>query len=139
MGRMGKVANGITPLIKGVCLAFGIQDVVGQQRNRTRAHSTNFTAVWNAFLNVSNPEQTCEDRGQRMVTAFPEVDNCSYHLPRGYAHDKRVQALEILKKHMKEYEAVENFNQYDMTEAQRKALPEWLTEEPNEFWTGGLP
>jgi len=139
--RMGKEVNAIPPLIKGVCLAFGVQDVYGLFARRNGNHWTQMKAVWNAFLNVSNAQMTCEDRGQRVVTAFPEVTNCSYHLPRGYTHDKRAEATKILDNHIKTFNQEDGFDQFSWTNKEKQALPEWLTKgaPKNDCWTGGLP
>lgn len=137
--RMGAEVKNTAALIKGVCLAFGIQDVYGLFPRRNGNHWTQMNAVWRAFFKVSTPEMTCEDRGQRMVTAFPEVDECSYHLPRGYAHDDRYKARQILDSYIKTHGDQDGFSTYETSKEDKAALPDWLRGKPNDTWTGGLP
>lgn len=130
------------PVVKALCHAFGIRDYCARFEGKfihVRAW-TKIKAAWSAFLRVTTPEMDCEDRGQRMVEAYPQMNGVSYHLPRGWSHDNVQKAREILNTHQEMYENVEGFSQYEMSEADRLSLPMWIVNETApDFWEGGMP
>lgn len=128
------------PIVKAICHAFGIRDFSARFEGKLKVSPwTKIRATWACFLRATNPEQDCEDRGQRLVEAFPEVDGVSYQLPRGWSHDMRREAVQLLENHRRMYADEEDFSQYDLSPQERKSLPIWITDEAPDFWEGGLP
>lgn len=128
------------PIVKAICHAFGIRDFSARFEGKHRISNFNkIRAVWAAFLRATNPTLDCEDRGQRMVEAYPDVDGVSYQLERGWKHDMRQKGLDLLRKHQETYEDVEGFSQYDISEKDLKSLPPWIVDEAPAYWEGGLP
>ena len=82
--KMGYGERG-PPLVKAICHAFGIRDYSASLKGRRNGRrNTRIRAIFNAFLRTTNPETNAEDRGQRLVEAFPVNDFTAYQLPRGY-------------------------------------------------------
>jgi len=128
------------PIVKAICHAFGIRDFSARFEGvKHRSNYVRIRAVWACFLRATNPTNDCEDRGQRMVEAYPECDGVSYQLPRGWSHDMVQRARALLKQHQDQYGNVEDFEQYELSDKDRVSLPIWITNEPNNFWEGGLP
>ena len=76
------------PIVKAICHAFGIRDFSARFEGKLKLSPwTKIRATWACFLRATNPEQDCEDRGQRLVEAFHEVDGYSCQLPREWSHD----------------------------------------------------
>jgi len=125
-------------LIKAVCCAFGIHDYHARFVERRRTHITRLRAIFRAFLNCTNAQLVCEDRGQRLVKAFPEQDYMSYHLPRGFAHDNRVHAIQHLRKHLDKYEAAYEDKFLPRAEELERQMPQWC-KQPQNFWEGQDP
>jgi len=125
-------------LLRAVCTAFGVHDYQGLFVERRKTHITRLRATFKAFLNCTNATKVCEDRGQRLVKAFPEQDYMSYHLPRGFAHDNRVHAVQILRKHMDKYEAAYEDKFLPRAEELERLMPEWC-KQPRHFWEANDP
>lgn len=125
-------------LIKAVCCAFGIHDFHCRFTERRRTHITRLRAIFRAFLSATNATMVCEDRGQRMVKAFPEQDYMSYHMPRGFAHDNRVHAIMHLRKHLDKYEAAYEDKFLPRSEELERKMPQWC-KQPQNFWESQDP
>jgi len=130
--RVGAGGNGPW-LLRAVCTAFGVHDYQALFIERRKTHITRLRATFRAFLNCTNATKVCEDRGQRLVKSFPEQDYMSYHLPRGFAHDNRVHAVQILRKHMDKYEAAYEDKFLPRAEELERMMPEWC-KQPRHFW-----
>lgn len=121
-------------IIRAVCTAFGVRDYTGYFDIRKRNKFTQIRAIWDCFLQATNPSQAVEDRGVRLVETVPEVDGASYHLPVGFAHNNRRDALKILDDHFNKWDEKEQLSKYKLTDEQKSSLPAWLSDCRDPFW-----